>query len=53
VAHKHGVAVIVDNTFGAAGWLVRPFDHGADIITGALEYTNEGVVAWGGGGSVS
>lgn len=33
VAHKHGVAVIVDNTFGAAGWLVRPFDHGADIIT--------------------
>ena len=32
VAHKHGVPLIVDNTFGGAGWLVRPFDHGADII---------------------
>ena len=32
VAHKHGIPLIVDNTFGAAGWLVRPFDHGADII---------------------
>ncbi len=33
VAHKHGIPVVVDNTFGAAGFLVRPFDHGADIIT--------------------
>ncbi len=33
VAHKHGIPLIVDNTFGAAGYLVRPFDHGADIIT--------------------
>jgi len=32
VAHKAGVPLIVDNTFGGAGWLVRPFDHGADII---------------------
>lgn len=32
VAHKHGVPLIVDNTFGGAGWLVRPIDHGADII---------------------
>ncbi len=32
VAHKKGVPLIVDNTFGGAGWLVRPFDHGADII---------------------
>ena len=32
IAHKHGIPLIVDNTFGAAGWLVRPFDHGADII---------------------
>lgn len=31
-AHKHGVPVIVDNTFGAAGYLSRPIDHGADII---------------------
>jgi len=32
VAHKHGIAVIADNTFGAAGYLARPFDHGVDII---------------------
>ena len=32
VAHKHGVPVVVDNTFGAGGYFVRPFDHGADII---------------------
>jgi O-acetylhomoserine (thiol)-lyase len=32
VAHKHGIPLIVDNTFGAAGYLVRPIDHGADII---------------------
>ncbi|MGA7721372.1 MAG: O-acetylhomoserine aminocarboxypropyltransferase/cysteine synthase [Ignavibacteriaceae bacterium] len=32
VAHRHGIPLIVDNTFGAAGYLVRPFDHGADII---------------------
>ena len=24
--------MIVDNTFGAAGYLVRPIDHGADIV---------------------
>ena len=33
VAHRHSIPLIVDNTFGAAGYLVRPFDHGADIIT--------------------
>lgn len=32
VAHKAGVPLIVDNTFGGAGWLVRPFDFGADIV---------------------
>jgi O-acetylhomoserine/O-acetylserine sulfhydrylase len=32
VAHAHNIPLIVDNTFGAAGYLVRPFDHGADII---------------------
>lgn len=32
VAHDAGVPLIVDNTFGAGGWLVRPFEHGADII---------------------
>lgn len=32
VAHAKGVPVIVDNTFGAGGYLVRPIDHGADIV---------------------
>ncbi len=32
VAHAHGIPLIVDNTFGAAGYLCRPFDFGADII---------------------
>lgn len=31
-AHKHGIPVIVDNTFGAGGFFCRPLDHGADII---------------------
>ena len=33
LASEHGIPLIVDNTFGAAGFLVRPFDYGADIIT--------------------
>ena len=32
VAHQNGIPLIVDNTFGAAGYLVRPIDHGADIV---------------------
>jgi O-acetylhomoserine (thiol)-lyase len=32
VAHDHGIPLIVDNTFGAAGYLVRPIEHGADIV---------------------
>jgi O-acetylhomoserine/O-acetylserine sulfhydrylase-like pyridoxal-dependent enzyme len=32
VAHAAGVPLIVDNTFGGAGWLVRPIEHGADIV---------------------
>ncbi len=32
VAHDAGIPLIVDNTFGAAGYLCRPFDHGADIV---------------------
>ncbi|MEZ5176432.1 MAG: O-acetylhomoserine aminocarboxypropyltransferase/cysteine synthase [Acidimicrobiia bacterium] len=31
-AHAAGVPLIVDNTFGAAGYLARPIDHGADIV---------------------
>ncbi len=33
VAHSHGIPLMVDNTFGAAGYLCRPIDHGADIVT--------------------
>ena len=32
IAHAKGVPVIVDNTFGAAGYLIRPIEYGADII---------------------
>ena len=32
VAHRHGIPLIVDNTFGCAGYLVRPIEHGADIV---------------------
>ena len=31
VAHKHGLPLVVDNTFGAAYW-IRPIEHGADIV---------------------
>ncbi|AET41638.1 bifunctional cysteine synthase/O-acetylhomoserine aminocarboxypropyltransferase MET17 Ecym_8365 [Eremothecium cymbalariae DBVPG len=33
VAHKHGIPVVVDNTFGAAGFFCKPIEFGADIIT--------------------
>lgn len=42
VAHRHGIPFIVDNTFGACGYLCRPFDHGADIIV-------ESATKWMGG----
>src|SRR6056297_3773184 len=32
VANKHGVALVVDNTFGAAGSIARPIDHGANVV---------------------
>ncbi len=32
IAQKHGIPLIVDNTFGAAGYLCRPIDHGANIV---------------------
>lgn len=32
LAEKHGIALIVDNTFGAAGAVVRPIDHGANVV---------------------
>lgn len=32
LATKHQIPLIVDNTFGAAGYLFRPLDHGANIV---------------------
>ena len=31
VAHRHGIPLIVDNTFGTP-YLIRPIEHGADIV---------------------
>ena len=31
IAHKHGLPVIVDNTFGTP-YLIRPIEHGADVV---------------------
>ena len=32
LAHSYNLPLIVDNTLGAAGALIRPIDHGADIV---------------------
>ena len=32
IAKKFDIPLVVDNTFGAAGYLFRPIDHGADIV---------------------
>lgn len=32
VAHERGVAVVVDNTTGIAGYLYKPGEHGADVV---------------------
>ena len=31
IAHRHKIPVVVDNTFGTP-YLIRPFEHGADIV---------------------
>lgn len=31
VAHRHGLPLIIDNTFGTP-YLIRPLEHGADIV---------------------
>ena len=31
LAHEHGIPLVIDNTFGAAGYLCRPIEHGADV----------------------
>jgi len=35
IAHRHGVPLIVDNTV-ASPWLLRPIEHGADIVVHSL-----------------
>ncbi|GHD07536.1 O-acetylhomoserine aminocarboxypropyltransferase [Tianweitania populi] len=35
IAHKHGLPLIVDNTL-ATPYLIRPFEHGADVVIHSL-----------------
>ncbi|MCT7983236.1 O-acetylhomoserine aminocarboxypropyltransferase/cysteine synthase [Laspinema sp. A4] len=46
IAHEHGIPLIVDNTFGCGGYLCKPLEHGADIIT-------ESATKWIGGHGTS
>lgn len=46
LARKHDLPVIVDNTFGAAGYLFRPLEHGANIVV-------ESATKWIGGHGTS
>lgn len=46
VAKKHDIPLIVDNTFGAAGYLFRPIEHGATIVV-------ESATKWIGGHGTS
>ena len=31
IAHRHGLPLVIDNTFGTP-YLIRPFEHGADVV---------------------
>ena len=33
IAQKHGIPLVVDNTFGAGGAIAQPIKHGANIVT--------------------
>jgi len=46
IAKKHGIVLIVDNTFGAGGYLFRPIEHGANIVV-------ESATKWIGGHGTS
>ena len=46
VAKNHGVALVVDNTFGAGGAIARPIDHGANVVV-------ESATKWIGGHGTS
>jgi O-acetylhomoserine/O-acetylserine sulfhydrylase len=46
LAKKHKIPLIVDNTFGACGYLFRPIEHGANIVV-------ESATKWIGGHGTS
>ena len=46
VTDKHGIPLIVDNTFGAGGYLFRPLEHGASVVV-------ESATKWIGGHGTS
>jgi O-acetylhomoserine (thiol)-lyase len=46
VAKKHDIPLIVDNTFGACGYLFRPIEHGANVVV-------ESATKWIGGHGTS
>lgn len=46
VANRHNIPLIVDNTFGAGGYLFRPLEHGATIVV-------ESATKWIGGHGTS
>ncbi len=46
IAEKHGIPLIVDNTFGAAGAIAKPIKHGANIVV-------ESATKWIGGHGTS
>ena len=46
IARKHDIVLVVDNTFGACGYLFRPFEYGANIVT-------ESATKWIGGHGTS
>ncbi len=46
LAGKHGIPFVIDNTFGACGYLFRPIDYGANIVT-------ESATKWIGGHGTS
>lgn len=49
VAHAAGVPLIIDNTFGAGGYLCNPFEWGADIVVdSATKWINGHGTAMGG-----
>jgi|SRR6185312_12322926 len=35
IAKEYDLPLVVDNTFGAAGYLFRPFEHGANVVVAA------------------